>query len=90
MCKDVVSHFQRSVKSSDKLKEVQDQLSLPQHKFIQDVLTYWNSTYLMLERFHEQFETVATLYLAGQNDLCLSPHERTTIETALKALKPFF
>ena len=30
--KEVVSHFNRSVKSSDKLKEVQQQLSLPKQK----------------------------------------------------------
>ena len=89
-CKDVVSHFYRSVKSSYKLKEVQDQLSLPQQKLIQDVSTHWNFTYLMLERFYEQFEAITTaLCLVGQNDLCLAPNDNTTIETTLKALKPF-
>lgn len=89
-CKDVVSHFHRSVKSSDKLKEVQDQLSLPQQKLIQDVSTRWNSTYLMLERFQDQFEAIITsLCLVGQNDLCLAPADKATIESALKSLKPF-
>ena len=89
-CKDLVSHFHRSVKSSDKLKEVQDQLSLPQQKLIQDISTRWNSTNLMSERFYEQFEAITTaLCLAGQNDPYLAPHDQTTTETTLKALKSF-
>ncbi len=89
-CKDVVSHFHRSVKSSDKLKEIQSQLSLPQQKLIQDVSTRWNSTYLMLQRYHNQFEAIVTaLCLVGQNDLCLMPANKITIESTLKSLKPF-
>ena len=34
-CMDIVSHFHRSVKSSDKLREVQRQLQHPEHKMYQ-------------------------------------------------------
>ncbi len=44
----------------------------------------------MLERFHNQFEAIVTaLCLVGQNDLCLVPANKTTIESTLKSLKPF-
>ena len=88
--KEVVSHFHRSVKSSDKLKEVQQQLSLPEQKLIQEVPTRWNSTYLMLERFHQQFEAITTaLCLLGQNQLCLAADEKEKIKSVLTYLKPF-
>lgn len=72
------------------LREVQHQLSLPEHKLVQEVQTRWNSTYLMLERFHEQFEAITTtLCLLGHNDICLAVEEKQKINNALSHLKPF-
>ena len=59
-CKDIVSHFHRSVKSAEKLRDVQKQLKVPEHKLVQEVSTRWNSTYLMFERIVEQFEAITT------------------------------
>ena len=88
--KSVVSHFHESVKSMEKLAEIQRQLSLPEHKLMQDVSTRWNSTYIMLERFYEQFEAITTtLCLVNQNDLCLKVENKATISKALQILKPF-
>ena len=89
-CKDVVSHFHRSVKSADKLRVVQKQISVPEHKLIQEVSTRWNSTYLMFERFNEQFEAITTtLCLMNNNNLCLASEDKTQITNALTVLKPF-
>ena len=89
-CKEIVSHFHRSVKSSDKLREVQQQQSLPEVKLIQEVPTRWNSTYLMLDRFHQQFEAITTaLCLLGQNHLCLPADKKEEIQNALTCLRPF-
>ena len=89
-CKNVVSHFHRSVKSTEKLTEIQQQLSLPNHKLKQDVSTRWNSTYIMFERFLEQFDAITTtLFLVNQNHLCLNADNKNTISNALDVLKPF-
>ena len=89
-CKDVVSHFHRSIKSADKLRVVQKQISVPEHKLIQDVVTRWNSTYLMFERFNEQFEAITTtLCLMNNNSLCLSSEDKIKISNAITVLKPF-
>ena len=48
--KNVVSFFHHSASATDRLGEVQRQLSLPSHKLIQDVATRWNSTYFMFRK----------------------------------------
>ena len=89
-CKDIVSHFHRSAKSTTKLREVQKQLSLPEHKLKQDVVTRWNSTYAMFERIHEQFEAITTtLCLVSQNQLCLTAEDKLLLSCSLEVLKPF-
>ncbi|XP_019858685.1 PREDICTED: zinc finger BED domain-containing protein 1-like [Amphimedon queenslandica] len=89
-CKQIVSHFHRSAKSSDKLAAIQKQLAAPEHKLIQEVCTRWNSTYLMFQRYVEQHEAVtATLCLLGHNALCLSSDDVTTISKSLAVLAPF-
>ena len=89
-CKDIVSHFHRSVKSAETLWNVQKQLKVPEHKLVQEVSTRWNSTYLMFERIVEQSEAITTaLCLLGQNHLCLKNEDKEYIPGCLKVLKPF-
>ena len=89
-CKNIVSYFHRSIKASDKLRCVQEQLSLPQLKLIQDVATRWNSTYLMFERIVSQHEAVTTaLCLLDKADMCISTEEKETIIKSLNLLEPF-
>eukprot|EP00063_Salmo_salar_P035017 XP_014009852.1 PREDICTED: zinc finger BED domain-containing protein 4-like [Salmo salar] len=40
------------------LKEKQQLLGIPQHSLILDVKTRWNSLYLMIERFMEQYPAI--------------------------------
>ena len=89
-CKSIVSHFHRSTKASEKLRSVQQQLSLPELKLIQDVVTRWNSTYLMFEIVISQHEALTTtLCLMDKADMCLSTEEKNTIEKSLVLLEPF-
>ena len=89
-CKAIVSHFHRSTKSSEKLRSVQEQLKMPQLKLIQDIVTRWNSTYLMLERIASQHEAITTtLCLLDKPQMCLSTDEKDVILQSLTLLQPF-
>ncbi|CAM4301869.1 unnamed protein product [Leuciscus chuanchicus] len=54
----VVVWFKRSSMSKTVLTEKQQFLGLPQHSLILDVKTKWNSLYLMIERFMEQYPAI--------------------------------
>ena len=89
-CKQMVTFFHQSVKATEKLKEVQQQLKLPEHKLIQEVDTRWNSTFYMFERIVEQYQAITTaLCLSGRNDLCLSTADIKLLEATLSVLQPF-
>jgi len=49
-CRALVGHFKHSVSASTKLKEIQNQMNVPELKVKQDVSTRWNSSLIMLER----------------------------------------
>ncbi|XP_063745957.1 E3 SUMO-protein ligase ZBED1-like isoform X2 [Eleginops maclovinus] len=54
----VVVWMKRSHMAKVVLKEKQDLLKLPKHMLLLDVRTRWNSLYLMMERFTEQFPAI--------------------------------
>uniref|UniRef100_A0AAQ5Y0H8 BED-type domain-containing protein n=1 Tax=Amphiprion ocellaris TaxID=80972 RepID=A0AAQ5Y0H8_AMPOC len=89
-CGAIVRFFHHSTKATDKLKEVQSQLQLPQHRLMQAVDTRWNSVLYMLERLYEQQQAITTaLCLLGRNSLCLNGEEWSHITQAIEALRPF-
>ncbi|KAK3866824.1 hypothetical protein Pcinc_027668 [Petrolisthes cinctipes] len=90
-CSSICSFFHHSSKSSDKLKEIQRQLGLPEHKLIQSVDTRWNTTFYMLERLVEQQTAITTVLclLGKKNSLCLNETELQIIKNCLLSLKPF-
>ena len=53
-CRKIVDHFKHSSLPIGRLQSIQHQLSLVQHKLMQDEPTLWDSTYYMLERLVEQ------------------------------------
>ncbi|KAK0131561.1 Zinc finger BED domain-containing protein 1 [Merluccius polli] len=54
----IVVWMKRCLMAKVVLREKQDLLQLPQHSLILDVRTRWNSLYLMLERFTEQYPAI--------------------------------
>ncbi len=89
-CKDIVTFFHHSAKATDKLREIQKQLGIPEAKLMQEVETRWNSTFYMFKRIIEQQEAVTTtLCLQGKNELCLSLVDIEEIKHAVKVLQPF-
>lgn len=89
-CRAIVSFFHHSTKATEKLKDIQQQLKVAEHKLIQSVDTRWNSVFYMLERLCEQNEAVTTaLCLLGKNQLCLNAGELSLIKETVVALRPF-
>ena len=89
-CRDIVSFSHFSIKASEKLKEIQLQLGIPENKLIQEVKTRWNSTYHMLECITEQHQAITTaLCLSGCNAICLSSSDVSLLKAAMAVLKPF-
>ena len=89
-CKQIVTFFHQSVKATEKLKEVQNQLNLQEHKLIQEVDTRWNSTFFMFNHIAEQHDAITTaLCLSGRNDLCLTADDLKLLKASLLVLQPF-
>ncbi|XP_049930768.1 E3 SUMO-protein ligase ZBED1-like [Epinephelus moara] len=90
----VVSFFHRSTVATSLLKEKQKLLGLPEHKLKQDVITRWNGSFEMLERFLEQQAAVCASLLdrklrKGANDVqTLSEGDISTAEDLVKLLGP--
>ena len=59
--KAIVAFFHHSTKATEKLKELQVQLKLPDYKIITDCPTRWNSTYYMLQRLLEQKAAITVM-----------------------------
>ncbi|XDV44703.1 hypothetical protein PO909_012944 [Leuciscus waleckii] len=70
----VTAFFRRSTIASQQLKQNQLLLKLPKHRLITDVVTRWNSSYDMVDRFLEQQPAICAALLST--------------EVLLKALKP--
>ncbi|XP_016129599.1 zinc finger BED domain-containing protein 1-like [Sinocyclocheilus grahami] len=62
----MVVWFKRSSMSKTVLMEKQQLLGIPQHSLILDVKTRWNSLYLMIERFMEQYPAIQAAALDPQ------------------------
>nr|XP_055051178.1 uncharacterized protein LOC129436907 [Misgurnus anguillicaudatus] len=56
--RNIVVWMKRSSMAKTVLREKQQILNLPEHSLILDVKTRWNSLYLMLERFLEQYPAI--------------------------------
>lgn len=91
----VVGHFRHSAKASSNLRATILSLN-PQEKklkLVQDVVTRWNSTYLMLERLAYLCSHVNhALSQQGRKteDLQITPAEFNLIQDLVNMLRPFF
>jgi len=59
--KAIVAFYIRSTKATERLKELQVQLNLPDHKLITDCPTRWNSTFYMLQHLLEQKSAITVM-----------------------------
>ncbi|XP_065642244.1 zinc finger BED domain-containing protein 4-like [Hydra vulgaris] len=87
----IVTHFHHSSSFMDMQHEIQQQLKLPQHSLIQDVVTRWNSTFYMLERLVEQKTSLTLFFIRNQkcNASNLNEDQWLLAETLILVLKHF-
>jgi len=85
----VVGHFKHSIRANKLLKKFQSENRIPAHKFIQDICTRWNSTFLMLNRFLEQKKSVLGLAPFINLNVTFSIDDWTMIEELVKILEIF-
>lgn len=88
--KAIVAYFKRSSQALNKLHTMQDQLGVPRRKLVQDVLTRWNSTYDMMDRFVVIKDAlVSTLAILDTNLEQLTSHEWKVVGQAKNVLEIF-
>jgi len=88
-CRKIVGHFKHSSLATSHLRSIQKQLSLVEHKLMQDEPTRWDSSYYMLERLVEQRRAIS-LYDADYGlPEQLSASDWQQAEKILKLLEPF-
>ena len=52
-CRRIVGHFKHSHLAVERLRSIQKQLNLPDHRLMQDEPTRWDSTYYLLDHLVE-------------------------------------
>lgn len=88
--KNIVAHFRKSSVSNEKLMSFQKQNGNQPLKLIQDVVTRWNSTYYMLERFSKLEIPIRTTFaLLDKNFPIITIEEWTLIKELCEILRPF-
>ncbi|XP_003242294.2 zinc finger BED domain-containing protein 4-like, partial [Acyrthosiphon pisum] len=86
----IVGHFKHSISANKLLNNYQKQEKLPERKFIQDVTTRWNSTYLMITRFLEQKKSVIGLAPYIHLKVSLTSEEWVLLDEISKVLEIFY
>lgn len=86
----IVGHFKHSISANKLLNSYQKQENLPEQKFIQDVTTRWNSTYLMITRFLEQKKSVIGLAPYIHLKVSLASEEWVLLDEISKVLEIFY
>ena len=89
ICKQIVGHFNHSPAAFAKYQEYQKRFNLPDHKFIQDIQTRWNSHYYMMSRVFEQKSALISYCSDHAKPHCLESNQWKILERMLKVLKQF-
>ena len=87
--KDVMFFIRLEKITKEKLKEVQEQLNRPVMKFIQEVDTHWNSTFLMLQRLFQERQAVGAALATLTTDVTpMSSEDYEATAACLHLLAP--
>lgn len=90
--RNIVTFFKRSSLATGKLMKFQRDSGITDpKKLVQDVITRWNSTYLMFQRLVLLQDAVKiSLALSDKDGINLTPEEWKMSEELTKVLKPFY
>lgn len=92
--KAIVGYFHRSTKGADKLRETQvrDEPSNTPKKLINEVLTRWNSTFLMFERICQvRISLVSAIAVLGESEVSpINDTEWNLMNQAVELLQPIY
>ncbi|XP_022172647.1 zinc finger BED domain-containing protein 1-like [Myzus persicae] len=89
-CRAIVGHFKHSSYATEKLREFQKHMGLPELKVKQDVSTRWNSCLIMVERLIEIKNPIsAAMSSLRRAPNCLTATEWDLIADCAPILKPF-
>ena len=87
--KTIVAFYNRSTIGTERLTELQEQLSLPKHKLLSDCPTRWNSTYYMLTRLLEQKPAITVMCASSAGPkVSLSASEWCMMSELIQILQP--
>ena len=87
--KTIVAFYNHSTKATEKLKELQGELNLPNHKVVTDSPTRWNSTYYMLRRLLEQKAAITVMCASSTGPrISLSASEWCVMKELVQILQP--
>lgn len=87
-CRRIVGHFRHSQLACSRLKEIQSQLHIPQHRLIQDVSTRWNSSLYMLQSIMSQKVALAAYSTENDSIPQITSHQYEIIDKVITALTP--
>ncbi|KAL4083491.1 hypothetical protein QTP88_028807 [Uroleucon formosanum] len=88
--KSIVEYFKRSTLATEKLNQMQEQLGYsPVHTLIQDVVTRWNSTFHMFQRFFELKSPILSSLADLNYDVSLTSDDWQIISKSCNILKQF-
>lgn len=89
--KKVVALCKTSTTAKEKLRQVQEQMTRPVMKLIQEVDTHRNGTFLMLRRLFEQRQAVGAALAMLKTDVRpQSSEDDETAAACIKLLAPFY
>lgn len=89
ICRQIVGHFKHSPAAFAKYQQYQKQLNIPEHTFVQDITTRWNSQYYMLSRIYEQKNAIISYCSDHPKPNCLENNQWKIVEKLIKILVQF-
>ncbi|XDV31713.1 hypothetical protein PO909_002676 [Leuciscus waleckii] len=88
--KKVVTYFRSSTSAKEMLTQVQQDMNRPVLKLVNEVETRWNSTFHMLQRQHDERQTVGASLASLKTDIApLHAQDYEAIQQILCVLAPF-